>query len=354
MPSRSPAASHRASSHIRREACIDCTYACNLKCVHCNVSCMAESAVPELSTAEFIALFDQLKAAGVTRATLTGGEAILRADWETILRESCARFETTLFTNAIAVTTQMAATLHSMRIAIVEVSVYGATAKVYESVTGVEGSFARFKQGLANLRDASLRVVPKSMLLRQNIEQWRQLRDEYGACKGFKWDFRVTPRFDGGSDPVGHRATDRQVYDFLCGTGVPRHRKRHKGRALSEAICGAASTGCVVSAHGDILPCGLLPMAGGNIRNKPFSEIWESEVFQRIRQMHLKDLTQCASCAAIRYCRPCPARNYLERGDLCLPSPDSCRSARMRQMVAEMGLDAPEEGAPCPGEPDHL
>ena len=318
------------------EACIDCTYACNLQCIHCNVRCLAGSGRKELGGDEMVGLFDQLAEAGVSRVVLTGGEVLLRPDWERLVGEACGRFAVIVFTNAVCVTREMADALARMaKPPAVEVSVYGATAPVYDTVTGVPGSFERFRAGLAALREAGLCVMPKSMLLRENIHEWRLIHEEFGRCEGFKWDFRLSPRFDGKQDPVAHRATDVQVLDFLRGLGVSRKKRKKAHRLRSARICGMACTGCAVSAFGDIFPCGMMPLSGGNIREKSFREIWQGSKFAEIRALRMGDLAECMACGALPYCKPCPGRNVLERGDMRLPCPDSCRRARFRQLVAE-------------------
>jgi len=319
------------------EVCLDCTYACNVRCVHCNVRSLADSSRPELTTDEVMGLFGQWAELGVKRLTLTGGEVLVRPDWEALVRAACERFAVVLFTNGIAATPAVAATLAGMRGLTVEVSAYGATAAVYEAVTRAPGSFARFQSGVAALRAAGVNVVMKSMLLRQNIHEWEALCAAYGG-EDFKWDFRLSPRFDGGRGPVACRATDRQVFDFLCGSGVRRRRGKAPRPLPDDPVCGAANRGCAVSAYGDVFPCGMWPVSGGNVREATFAEIWRSEALAWVRSLCYRDLPECISCAALAYCRPCPGRNYLESGDLHRPCLDNCRSARLKQMAAELKL----------------
>ncbi len=319
------------------EVCLDCTYACNARCVHCNVASLADPARQELTTAELLGLFGQWADLGIERLTLTGGEVLLRPDWAEIAHAACASFAVTLFTNGIAVTHPIAATLAGMKRMTVEVSAYGATKDVYEAVTRAPGSFARFQAGVAALRAAGVNLVMKSMLLRQNIHEWEALRAAYGG-EGFKWDFRLTPRFDGGRGPVSCRATDKQVFDFLCGSGVRRQRGKAPKPRPDDPVCGAASRGCAVSAYGDVFPCGMWPLSGGNVRDAPFADIWRGDTLARVHALSFSDLPECLACAALPYCRPCPGRNYLETGDLRRPCPDNCRSARFKQMAAELKL----------------
>ena len=60
------------------------TRACNLPCKHCYVAA-GRLRTSELSTAETLAVLDQLRDAGVFALVLVGGEPMLRPDFLTIL-----------------------------------------------------------------------------------------------------------------------------------------------------------------------------------------------------------------------------------------------------------------------------
>jgi radical SAM protein with 4Fe4S-binding SPASM domain len=322
-------------SAFPRAACLDTTYRCNLRCVHCNVSCLRSDARSELELREFEDLFLQLDDLGVRTVTLTGGEFLLREDWEEIARSACARFRVGLFTNAVSVTERIALRLAALPPALIEVSVYGASERVYEEVTGVAGSFRRFQAGLERLHGAGLRVVPKAILLRHNAHEWPEILRRYGDQPDFKWSAKISPRFDGDRAPLAHAVTDAQLLKVLR-TERPRRRKPRGGN--DSAVCGSARTGLAVSAHGDVFPCGMMPVSGGNIREKGLREVWEGPLFQEVRRLRRGDLAGCAACAALPYCKPCPGMNRLESGDMRNPAPSLCREARFRQMAAELRL----------------
>jgi radical SAM protein with 4Fe4S-binding SPASM domain len=317
------------------EVCVDTTYACDLRCVHCNVSCLLDASRKELTADELASLFDQLAAAGAKRLVLTGGEFLIRPDWQEVAREAAKRFETRVFTNGVSVTASVAAALASVRLACVEVSVYGASAGTYEQVTGVPGSYGRFREGLRLLSEAGLRVMPKAILLRHNIAEWPQMRRQHSHDQGLASTLVITPRFDGDLGPAAHRASSEQMVEFLSLTGGARKRRRSLKDPRSAVLCDPARKGCVVSAYGDVFPCGMLPISGGNLREASFAHIWRGEFFEEVRRLSLKDAEGCADCDALPYCRPCWGMNYLERGDMRLPSPESCRLARLKKQVAE-------------------
>jgi radical SAM protein with 4Fe4S-binding SPASM domain len=183
------------------------------------------------------------------------------------------------------------------------------------------------------MKEAGLSVIPKVILLRQNLRDWPRIKAEYGPWEGFKTGYRITPRLDGGQEPVACRASDEEAAALLCQMEV--RRKRAPRKKPGDPVCGSAVTGCVVSAYGDIFPCALLPLSGGNVREKSFAEIWSGAGFDAVRRLRWRDMGECAGCDARAYCKPCPGRGWLEHGALTSPSPDDCRWARMQKAEAE-------------------
>jgi radical SAM protein with 4Fe4S-binding SPASM domain len=311
---------------------LDLTYACNLRCVHCSAGCLARPDGRELTAAELQGLFEQLADAGANTLTLTGGEPLARPEWLEVAGEAARSFHLVLYTNATLVTEADARALAALRPYQVEVTVYGATEAAYEAVTGVPGSFGAFRGGLQRLREAGVRVAPKFLLLKENAQEWPAVWEEYGGCEGFRWDVQVSPRLDGDAGPCAHRATAEQMAALMAKAGVPRAEEPDRSaRALP---CDLGRAGCVITAYGDVWPCGLLPVVMGNVHERDFRSIWAGEGFRKARRMTLGQLAGCRTCEALAYCRPCWGLNLLEAGDPCRPSPESCRIARLKMAAA--------------------
>src|ERR1700739_1906534 len=84
----------------------DLTYRCNERCVHCYLD---HDDHGELSTAECVAVLEELAQAGTLFLTLSGGEIFLRPDLYEILAEARRlHFDISLKTNALLVTPERA------------------------------------------------------------------------------------------------------------------------------------------------------------------------------------------------------------------------------------------------------
>ncbi len=85
--------------------------------------------------------------------------------------------------------------------------------------------------------------------------------------------------------------------------------------------CLAGTGVCFISHEGEIYPCGYLPTLAGDLREQPFSEIWEKAgVFQALRDDDaLKG--KCGCCEFRHVCMGCRARAYAATGDFMASEP---------------------------------
>jgi radical SAM protein with 4Fe4S-binding SPASM domain len=90
---------------------------------------------------------------------------------------------------------------------------------------------------------------------------------------------------------------------------------RTDGMAALTKGCLAGSAVCFVGRTGNVQPCGYLPIQAGNIRERPFREIWEkSGLFKSLREpVSLKG--KCGACEYASVCMGCRARAYAQTGD---------------------------------------
>ncbi len=91
--------------------------------------------------------------------------------------------------------------------------------------------------------------------------------------------------------------------------------------------CLAGISYCIISPKGNVQPCAYLDIAVGNVREKPFDEIWrESQMFKELRTLEYEG--KCGHCDYLDSCGGCRARayyysqgNYMAQDDWCLYKP---------------------------------
>lgn len=109
--------------------------------------------------------------------------------------------------------------------------------------------------------------------------------------------------------PVGHIHMGRKL------TG--------KTRMLADFIggCGAGRLYCGIEPTGIVQPCVFMPVQLGNIRDRPFLDIWHnSPVLKQLRTREY--LTgSCGICKNKYICGGCRARAWAYYGDLNAPDP---------------------------------
>ena len=93
---------------------IELTFACNFRCIHCY--CVEEAPRRELSLEEIRGLVDQVVDEGCLWMLLTGGEPLLRRDFEDIYNYCRQKgLITTLFTNGSLVNERIAGVLSELK-----------------------------------------------------------------------------------------------------------------------------------------------------------------------------------------------------------------------------------------------
>ena len=73
--------------------------------------------------------------------------------------------------------------------------------------------------------------------------------------------------------------------------------------------CLAGISYCIINPKGDVQPCAYLDIPVGNVKEKPFDEIWrDSKLFKELRTMEYGG--KCGDCNFIDTCGGCRARAY--------------------------------------------
>jgi radical SAM protein with 4Fe4S-binding SPASM domain len=301
------------------------TYHCNLHCIHCY---RVEKPRPELSTPEAKDLIDSLAGEGCLYITFSGGEPLTREDFFEVAKYARSRgFAIRLFTNGTLITPAVAQELQSLHPISVEVSVYGICQATFEKITQVEGSFDQVLEGLRLLREARIKTVIKCPLMTLNFSERRGIEElAHGLDADVNFDSKMSPKNDGAKEPLAFQITTEQMEDFL---------KEEEWYPLDEKDdfppCNAGKTIATISPYGDVFPCVQLRLPTGNIREKPFHQIWcESQILRNLRSIRGRDLKDCVNCSYTDYCVRCPGLAHLETGDMLGKSPLACHEGRIR------------------------
>ncbi len=340
------------------------TKACNLRCQHCRAIPEAERSRSEMTTAEGIALIDQLAEVTKPVLILSGGEPLYRPDIFDLAAHGRDRgFRMALATNGTLVDQAIAARIKATGFSRVAVSLDGATSETHDAFRRLPGSHARAIEGLRHLRNEGLSIQINSTVARHNVAELPRMldlamslgadalhifmlvpvgcgvtiadremlpADEYERVLHWFYDQSKATAIDLKATCAPHyfrvraqrivderKQGDRSTPFIAHGTRLKAAPDPAGGRPLSTMTrgCLAGTSVCFVSNAGDVYPCGYLPVSAGSVRKQRFADIWKtSPVFGRLRDPQAF-LGKCGVCRYQAICAGCRARAYSETGD---------------------------------------
>jgi radical SAM protein with 4Fe4S-binding SPASM domain len=241
-----------------------------------------------------------------------------------------------LKTNGTLITEAVADRLKELGLVLADVSLYGATAKVHEYVTGEAGSFMKTMRAIELLRERKIRVHIKSTMMNFNHKEEKgihQIAKRLGAlCKA---DPLVLHKIGQPGTADHFKIDDETLRAFV----EERYRFADDGEdeinLENRLICTAGRVRCAISSQGDVFPCALWRIPLGNLREQSFRSIWYGKAAHDIRSIKATDIQPCANCELVGYCIRCPGLASIENGGNSGPSSESCRMARTVKGVTD-------------------
>lgn len=321
------------------------TRSCNLACRHCRAEAHPEPYPGELNTAEARLLIDSFSEVGDPIVIFTGGDPMLRADvYELAAYANSRGLRCVMSPNGTLITPETARQIREAGIQRCSISIDGPDAATHDTFRGVPGAFAASLRGIEHLKQAGVEFQINTTVTRGNLSEFRKIFDLCERIGAAAWHiFLLVPM--GRAAKLGEEVISAQeyenvlhwFYDFrrtthmhLKATCAPqyyrimRQRARAEGLAVTPAAFGmdAMTRGCLggtgfcfISHVGQVQPCGYLTLDCGNVREKPFPEIWmKSRQFLQFRNRN-EYKGKCGVCEYHNVCGGCRARAWSMDGD---------------------------------------
>ena len=333
---------------------LDLTSRCNLNCAHCYLG-PSRTAPAELSLSELKSIMDQAAEAGSLYLLMTGGEPLLRSDFEDLYRYAKHKgFFVTVFTNGTKLTEKHLALFRDLPPWSVEVSVYGSTQSIYEGVTGAPGSFEACMRGIEMLSGAGVNLRLKTVMLTLNssdISAIRRVAHRLGVR--FHFDACVFPDVDGGVSPLRYRVdpSDAVAEEFSDPAERARWCDAVKSGGMGAVsdklfLCGAGVTGMHVTATGQLQPCMVVKDVRYDLRSGSLAQGW-SRISRQVSEMKTPESLDCTDCGIKNLCGYCPGTLRLEKGNYLEKSEYSCAigSERLKEISKDPDVRARNERA---------
>jgi len=324
------------------------TRRCNLSCRHCRAGAADQVYPGELTTQEARDFLTGLAAWAKPIVILTGGEPLLRDDVFDIAAHGTALgLRLVMAPNGTLLDEAKAREAIRAGIQRVSVSLDGAAAESHDAFRGVAGAFEGALRGLEACRRVGLEFQINTTITPDNraeLAAIHKLARDLGAAAHHI--FLLVPTGRGralkGLDARAYEETLHWFYDqrspdiHLKATCAPhyyrilRQRAKAEGRTVSfeshglEAVTRGclAGTGFAFLSHvGQVQPCGYLELQAGNIKERPFQEIWaDSPLFRKLRDPSGYQ-GKCGRCEYLRVCGGCRARAFEATGDFLAEEP---------------------------------
>lgn len=330
-------------SRIPLSGSIELTHRCNLRCRHCYLGCQTSIhnhfAAQELSTKTWLKIIDDITAAGCLNLLLTGGEPLLRKDFSTIYQHAINNgLLVRVFSNGTIISNEVIEMFQQLPPFEIEITVYGVTAKTYESITCVPGTYARCMQGINKLIDNKLPLALKTIVLNLNQHEFFAIKN-FAKNLGlrFRYDCSIKAQLDGNKDLITLRLKPEEIIaiDFAdsadCSEWQAQDAKYGKSGEINKLYnCAAGICNFHIDPYGNLMPCMMSVQYKYNLLTGSFVDGWKN-YFSQMLQKKIDPNSLCVKCDNRFLCSYCPAFNYLENGSERQSASFLCKLGHLRR-----------------------
>lgn len=311
------AAAEKAGTPLSMEC--ELTVSCNFRCP----MCYAREDFPkgDLTTGEWIGIFDAAAEAGVLFAVLTGGEPLMRPDFWKIYEHLISKgIRVTLFTNGYFLDEAAVERLKKNPPQYVAISLYGHSPETVEKNTGRKDGFLRTDAALDRLAAARIPHLVRTVASRGMYEILPELL-AYVKSKGLRLGYQpyLAPSLQDRLQPFKERLTPRELayFEAQIHSAFPEPSADKNQEAVEDdpVFCQALKSACFVSHDGFLRPCPLADEPSVDLRKTPFLPAYRQAASQ---WKELLRKSPCSSCELKSRCLGCRPRRALEGcGDSC-------------------------------------
>lgn len=336
------------------------TRRCNLKCIHCYAQAKDSSFENELSTDEGKSLIDDLATFGSPVLLFSGGEPMVRPDLPELAEYAVKKgMRAVISTNGTLITADKARILKEIGLSYVGISLDGME-DVHDRFRAVKGAYKKALEGIKNSRAAGIKVGLRFTINKHNVHEIPGIFDlleemdiprvcfyhlvySGRGSQLVKEDLshpeskkvvdlimdRTKALHDKGKAKevltVDNHADGPYVYLRLLEENPERAAEVLELLKMNEGNSSGRGIGCV-SWDGEVYADQFWRhYSFGNIRQRPFSEIWtdlSEPLMKKLKQKKKYVTGRCATCRWLDIC----AGNFRVRaeavsGDVWAPDP---------------------------------
>ena len=330
------------------------TRRCNLRCMHCYIQSEDKDYSGELSTEEAREFIDDLAKMGAPVLLFSGGEPLIRKDFYELAKYAKASgIRPVVSTNGTLITKEAAIKMKEAGIEYVGISLDGGP-DTHNKFRGMPNAFEKSIEGIKNAMDVGLRAGVRFTLNQLNYDDLDEVIDvvvKEGIPRFCMYHLVYAGRGKEIAEQDVTKEQSRKVIEKLMKRSIELHDagvdveilttdnhadgayiynyvKENEPERAEEVMellkmhggCSAGHKFSNVDNLGNVHACQFWGhMTLGNIRETPFSQIWndpDNEFLAKMREKpkHLKG--KCGRCKHNSICAGCRIRAETIHGDI--------------------------------------
>ena len=306
-------------------ATIEITRKCNAKCIHCIINAGQEKP-DEMTTQEILTLIEDMSDLGCQNIALTGGEPFVRKEWPLFLQKiSALNMQVIFMTNAMLINDEVLETLKLYPNIAMGISLDGPDKETHDYVRGVSGIFDHFCKIVPKLKEAGIYVAIPTTVMQSNYDKLDDILNLLISLGVDAWQLQIVKPNE--RLPKEELLTEEQYYKLAEKIADYREKYSDKLTIMESDCIGYFSKlqdklyiknwrGCEcgiysvsIEADGNVKGCPNMNNSEGNIKIRPFKEIWaDHNSFKYNRCPQVEKLQgYCSECKHKYICRGgCP------------------------------------------------
>jgi PqqA peptide cyclase len=289
------------------------THRCPLACPYCSNPMELKHQSQELTTENWISVFQQAAALGVLHLHLSGGEPASRRDLEDLTKgASAAGLYTNLITSGIGLTERRMDALAEAGLDHVQLSLQGVDAAMADRIAGYAGGLERKLSVAAWVTARNMPLTVNAVCHRQNFARLDEMIDLAVQLGARRLEI-ATVQFHGWAQANQNQLMPTLEQAKTATETVRAARERLKGVLVIDYVpadyhatfpkaCmgGWGRTGLNVDPTGKVLPChaaeSIKHLHFDNVLDRPLADIWfDGEAFNAFRGFDWMQ-EPCRSC----------------------------------------------------------
>ncbi|MDO5553357.1 MAG: radical SAM protein, partial [Planctomycetia bacterium] len=300
------------------------TWNCNLRCQHCYNP--THDTTNLLTKEDWFSVIRQLRAQGVYRAILTGGDPLCYPYfWDVAEEMHRNHMAFDVYTNGqILSDPEKVSRLAELHPRSVQCSLYGIKPETHDFITTVPGSWEKTVRCLNLFADKQIPTLIKAIGMKPNYQELDDLAIFAQSIKAMlQVDIGLIRKLDGNTAPLSLRLDEDEMMSVMKNKHLPLYQQTNNLKNMGSkytppetSLCTAGRVTINIRYDGTVTPCVSYGVSVGSVKNTRLSEILKSPELLRVQSLKRSDrCKKCQACDMGGYCTFCPANSLAEKGD---------------------------------------